>query len=119
MSEGAGLDLVDEWLTLPDIAEGTGLGISKVRRLLEERAFVGVKTGSPKVLRVPAAFIVDDRPVRHLKGTIHVLEDAGFTDEEAIVWLFTPDDTLPGRPIDMLRADNKGEVRRRAQALAF
>ncbi len=34
-------------------------------------------------------------------------------------WLFTPDDSLPGTPIDALRGGRKTEVRRRAQALAF
>lgn len=112
-------ELVAEWLTLPDIAEQSGLGISKVRRLMEERAFIGVKRGTPKVYSVPAEFILDGRPVKSLKGTLTTLEDAGFDDEESIVWLLTTDDSLPGRPIDLLRAGNKTEIRRRAQALAF
>ena len=53
------------------------------------------------------------------RGTITTLADAGFSPEETIVWLFTHDETLPGRAIDLLRAGNKAEVRRRAQALAF
>ena len=48
-----------------------------------------------------------------------VLQDAGFTDEQAIRWLFTPDDTLPGRPIDALRDGRKTEIRRRASALGW
>ena len=49
-----------------------------------------------------------------LHGTITVLADAGFSDEEAIVWLFTQDDLLGTTPIDALRAGRKTEVRRRA-----
>jgi hypothetical protein len=113
------LNLVDEWLTLPDIAESTGAGISKVRRWVEERAVAGIKHGSPKVFQVPSLFLKDGAPVPQLKGTLVLLADAGFTDDEAIAWLFTPDDSLPGRPVDLLREGNKGEVRRRAQALAF
>lgn len=112
-------ELVEEWLTLPDIAENTSLGISKVRRMVEDRAIVGFKHGDPVVYRVPALFIDGDAAVKHLRGTLVLLQDAGFSDEEAIAWLFTPDDSLPGRPIDLLRANNRGEVRRRAQALAF
>ncbi|GEM_PF-89018 len=112
------LALVDEWLPLPDIAEQTGLGISKVRRLVEDRALIGFKHGSPKVFKVPALFIDGDAPVKNLQGTLMLLADAGFSDEEAIAWLFTPDDSLPGRPIDLLRTGSKKEVRRRAQALA-
>ena len=112
-------ELVKDWAPLPDIAELTGLGISQVRRLLEDGAICGIKIGDPKVLRVPLAFFVDGEVVKPLKGTLHTLYDAGFDYEEAIVWLFTHDESLPGRPIDLLRAGNKKEVRRRAQALAF
>src|SRR5699024_5163423 len=88
-------------------------------RLLEDGAICGIKIGEPTVLQVPLAFFVDGEVVKPLKGTLSTLHDAGFDDEEAIVWLFTPDDSLPGRPIDLLRVGNRKEVRRRAQALAF
>lgn len=110
---------VDNWLPLPDIAEQTGLGISKVRRLVEDRAIAGIKTGNPKVFKVPADFFVDNEPLTALRGTLVLLQDAGFDDDEAIAWLFTEDESLPGRPIDHLRRGAKGEVRRRAQALGF
>lgn len=113
-------ELVEAWLPLPDIAELSGLGISKVRRLLEDRALIGIKRGDRAVFQVPALFLDSEhQPVKHLRGTIITLQDAGFEAEEAIEWLFTPDDSLPGRPIDLLRAGNKTEVRRRAQALAL
>ncbi len=54
-----------------------------------------------------------------LKGTIIVLADAGYSDEELITWLFTQDDSLRGRPIDALREGRKTEIRRRAQSLAW
>ncbi|NKX51550.1 DNA-binding protein, partial [Arthrobacter deserti] len=40
-------------------------------------------------------------------------------DEEILRWLFTEDESLPGRPIDALREGRKTEIRRRAQALAW
>jgi len=112
-------ELVDQWLPLPDIAEATGTTVSKVRRMVEDRAIAGIKLGTPKVFQVPAAFFANGAPVPSLRGTLMLLEDAGFDDKEAIAWLFTEDESLPGRPIDQLRAGAKGEVRRRAQALAF
>lgn len=112
-------ELVQDWAPLPDIAELTGLSISQVRRLLEDDAICGIKIGKPKVMQVPLAFFKDGEVVTPLKGTLSTLHDAGFDDEEAIIWLFTPDESLPGRPIDLLRAGNRKEVRRRAQALAF
>jgi hypothetical protein len=131
-------DLVDSWLTVPDVADELGIDAGKVRRLLKERRLVGVRRGEPPVLSVPAAFLVpvdaanpvadphgdadDDAPVARaavlasLQGTLSVLGDTGFSDAEAIVWLFTPDESLPGRPVDALRAGHPPEVRRRAPA---
>ncbi|GEA85502.1 MAG: Rv2175c family DNA-binding protein [Cellulomonas sp.] len=118
--------LVDSWLTLPDVAERVGLDVGKVRRLLQERKLVGVRRGEPRVLSVPERFLVPGHQdaaatgewaaLPWLQGTLTVLADAGFSDEEAIVWLFTPDESLPGTPIDALRAGQKTEIRRRAQA---
>jgi len=111
--------LVGSWLPLPDVAERLGLDVGKVRRLLQDRLLVGVRRGERGVLCVPEELILDGEPLPDLKGTLSVLADSGFTDEEALRWLFTPDDSLPGRPVDNLRRGRKTEVRRRAQALAF
>jgi hypothetical protein len=48
-----------------------------------------------------------------------LLADAGYDGEASVRWLFTADESLPGRPIDALRANRGTEVRRRAQALGF
>ena len=112
-------ELVSDWLTLPDVAEQLDLPINKVHSLLEERALVAVRLGERKIRSIPAAFIVDGAVLDSLKGTISVLNDAGFHDDEMIRWLFTPDETLPGRPVDALREGRKTEIRRRAQALAW
>jgi hypothetical protein len=111
--------LVSDWLNVPEVAERLGLDVGKVRRLLQDRYLVAVRRGERNVLSVPAALIVDDAPLPELRGTLTVLADSGYDDEAAIRWLFTPDDTLPGTPVDALRGGRKTEVRRRAQALAF
>ena len=116
--------LVDEWLTVPDVAERLGIDAGKVRRLLQERKLVGVRRGDPRVLSIPAKFLVaapqdadaDWIALQSLAGTLTVLADAGFADDAAIAWLFTDEESLPGTPIDALRAGHKTEVRRRAQA---
>ena len=111
--------LVGQWLTLPDVAERLGLDVGKVRRLLQDRYLVAVRRGERNVLSVPAPLLADGAPLAELRGTLTVLADAGYDDEAALRWLFTPDDSLPGRPVDALREGRKTEVRRRAQALAF
>jgi hypothetical protein len=111
--------LVETWLPLPDVADRLGLDVGKVRRLLQDRLLIAVRRGERGVLCVPEPLIVDGAPLPDLKGTLSVLADSGYTDEEALRWLFRPDDTLPGRPVDNLRRGRKTEVRRRAQALGF
>lgn len=112
-------DLIVDWLTLPDVAERLGVETSRVRRLIDEGQLLAVRRGDPVVRSVPEAMLVDREIAPHLGGTLTVLRDAGFSDEEMLTWLFTADPTLPGRPIDELRQGRRGEVRRRAQALAF
>jgi hypothetical protein len=111
--------LVSDWLPLPDVAERLGLDVGKVRRLLQDRYLVATRRGERNVLSVPAALIADGAPLPELRGTLTVLADSGYDDEASLRWLFTPDDSLPGTPVDALRAGRKTEVRRRAQALAF
>jgi hypothetical protein len=112
------LDPQVEVLALPDVAERLGLPVTKVRQALRDGQLVAVRRDG--VLCVPAAFLTDDGAiVKGLPGTITVLADAGFTSEEMVRWLFTADDTLPGRPVDALRATGGREVKRRAQALAL
>jgi len=111
--------LVPAWLTLPDAAERLGLDVGKVRRLLQDRHLVAVRRGERNVLSVPEDLILDGAPVPELRGTLTVLADSGYDDEAALRWLFTPDDSMPGTPLEALRAGRKTEVRRRAQALAF
>ncbi len=57
--------------------------------------------------------------MRELRGTIVVLGDAGFTDDEAMNWLLSEEDSLGVTPIEALHAGRKAEVRRVAQALGF
>ena len=111
--------LVTDWLPIPDVAERLGLDVGKVRRLLQDRYLVGVRRGERRVLSVPSALIADSAPLPELRGTLTVLMDSGYDDESALRWLFTPDESLPGTPVEALRAGRKTEVRRRAQALAF
>jgi hypothetical protein len=114
-----GLDaLVEEWRTLPDAADELGLEVTRLRQLLREGKLLAVRlSGGP--LRVPAAFLHDGVVVKGLPGLITVLRDGRFDDAAAIRWLFTPDDSLPGRPVDALRENRGTEVKRRAQALGF
>lgn len=112
-------DLVGEWLTIPDLAEAFDLKVTRVHTLISDNALLALRDPESGVRKVPALFVNGDRPLESLKGTLVVLKDSGFSDEESIEWLFTEDDSLPGRPIDALIGGRKTEIRRRASALAW
>ncbi|CAN5426277.1 Rv2175c family DNA-binding protein [soil metagenome] len=105
------------WLTVPDLVELLGISQSRVRRLFDERILLAVRVDG--VLKVPSDFILDGEPLGDLRGTLMVLADAGFTDDEAMHWLLNEEDSLTATPIAALRARRKAEVRRVAQALGF
>jgi hypothetical protein len=115
-----GLDeLVGEWLDWSQASALLQVSVSKVRQLIREHhlaAAVPVPGGGQKV---PAALVMDGQVVKGVPGVLTVLHDAAYDDREAITWLFTPDDSLPGRPIDALRENRGSEVKRRAQAMGF
>lgn len=109
--------LVGEWLPLPDVAEALQLKVQRVRQLIAERQLVALRFNG--VLQIPAACLHDGAILKGLPGTLTVLHDAGYSDAEAVRWLYTGDDSLPGRPIDALTENRGTEVKRRAQASAF
>ena len=109
----------DPWLPLPVVAERLGTDVGKVRRMVQDKILIAVRRGERNVWSVHEDLILDGEPLPDLRGTLILLSDAGYADEEAIDWLFTPDETIPGTPVAALRAGHKTEIRRRAQALAF
>jgi hypothetical protein len=111
-------ELVGAWLPLPDVAGLLGMPTGRVKQLLRDRKLLAV-TRPDGTLAVPAAFLDDHQIVKGLCGTLTLLFDCGFDDLEALRWLFTADDSLPGTPIDALVRRRATEVNRRAQAMAF
>jgi hypothetical protein len=112
-------ELVEEWLDWSQASELLQVSVSKVRQLIREHhlaAAVPVPGGGQKV---PAALVMDGQIVKGVPGVLTVLHDGAYDDREAITWLFTPDESLPGRPIDALRENRGSEVKRRAQAMGF
>src|SRR5258705_13689688 len=106
-----------EWLTMPDVAERLGIPVNRVHQLVRERSLIAVRENG--VLRVPADFISENSVLKHLPGVLMVLYDAGYSEAEALRWLYTADESLPGTPAEALRGNRATEVKRRAQALGF
>ncbi len=109
------------WLTVPDYAERMGVTASQVRELVREGHLVAVRRGERATLQIPVDTIVDGEHgpevLPTLRGTLTLLRDAGFSDEEAAGWLLAEDDELGMTPLEALRQGRRAHVRRIAQAL--
>jgi len=116
VSETAAETPAIEWLTTPDLVEVLDLPLGRVRRLIAEQFLVGSTRNGP--FGVPSIFIVDGAPLSSLRGTIIVLKDAGFSDDEVIDWLLSEDEELGRTPIAALLDGHKSAVRRVARTLA-
>jgi hypothetical protein len=110
--------LVGEWLSLIEVAGRLDLPAKRVKQLLHDRKLLAVTRPDGKTA-VPAAFLDGQQVVKGLPGTLTLLFDCGFGEDEALRWLFTADETLPGTPIDAIVRHRGTEVNRRAQALAL
>jgi hypothetical protein len=111
--------LIADWLDWKAAAEALGVSVSKVRQLIREHQLAAAVPVPGEGQKVPAELIMDGEVVKGVPGLLTILGDGGWDDREKLEWLFTADDTLPGRPIDALRENRGSEVKRRAQVLAF
>lgn len=109
---------VGDWLTVSEVARHLAIPGARVKQMLRDHKLLGV-TRPDGTLAVPSAFLDGGQVVKGLHGTLTLLFDCGFDDVEALRWLFTADETLPGTPIEAIAAHRGTEVNRRAQALAF
>jgi uncharacterized protein len=105
------------WVPLPDVADKLDLSISKVNQMVRDGHLLAVKRDGIRV--VPAELVANSTVLKHLPGVLTLLRDAGYNDEEAVRWLYEPDDDLDGNAARGLGGHRAREVKRRAQALGF
>jgi Rv2175c C-terminal domain of unknown function/DNA-binding protein Rv2175c, wHTH domain len=106
-----------QWLSLTDVAERLEVPVNKVQQMVRDRVLLAVRRDGS--LQVPAELVANRTVLKHLPGVLTLLHDAGYTDEEALRWLYRPDDSLPGTAAEALSGDRATEVKRRAQAVGF
>jgi hypothetical protein len=111
--------LITDWLDWKAAATQLHVSVSKVRTLIREHQLAAAVPTPGAGQQIPAELIMDGEIVKGVPGLLTLFADGGWDDREKLAWLFTPDDTLPGRPIDALRENRGSEVKRRAQALAL
>lgn len=105
-----------DFIPLSDVANRLGESISRVRRLIEDRHLAAKRID--KELMVPESFIRGNLPVPGVRGTLILLEDLGFTNDEAIDWLLAENDELGETPAQALQRGHKAPVRRAVQMIA-
>lgn len=111
----------DGWIPIPDFADKLGITASRVRELLRERALVAQRRGESNAWYLPEGFIDEaaeegPRILPTLRGTITVLADGGFSDDEILEWMLEPSEELGTTPIAAMREGRRAPVRRAAQA---
>lgn len=105
-------------LSLPDVAKNLGVVVTRVHQMLRDNQLLAVRRDG--VVGIPEIFFDDTGAVvKSLPGLITVMRDAKYTDEEILEWIFTDDDTLPGKPVEALHGPLAREVLRRAAADPF
>ena len=119
VTDGALAELVGEWLDWAETGRRLGVSVSKVRQLIRDHQLAAAVPAEGAGQRVPADLVMDGAIVKGVPGVLTLLHDTGYDDRQALTWLFTADDSLPGRPIDALRENRGAEVKRRAQAMGF
>ena len=103
---------------MTEVAERMGIGPTGVRDLVRSGQLLTAVDEEGKRV-VPAEQLDGPVLVKHLVPVLTLLRDAGYDDEQALRWLTTPDDTLPGTPLQALHENRATEIKRRAQALGW
>lgn len=124
MSENSSEDvdlaaLITDWVDWAGAGDLLGVSATKVRALIKEHHLAAAVPVPGEGVKLPAELFQDGEIVKGVPGLVTLLHDGRYDDREILVWLFTPDDTLPGRPIDALRENRGSEAKRRAQAMAL
>lgn len=111
--------LPDAVVVLPatEVAELLSVSRTRVHQLIKEGQLLGIRRDGTTC--IPADFLDEGAVIKGLAGTITVLRDGGYLDDDILRWLFTEDASLPGTPIGSIREGRHREIKRRAQAMAF
>ncbi|QNQ90573.1 DNA-binding protein [Corynebacterium poyangense] len=104
-------------LDVPAVAERLDVPVTHIINMVKERKLIAVWDHG--VRKIPAVFLGEKGINRFVPGVITLLSDGGYQDGEILRYLFSEDDSLPGRPVDALHGHLAREVMRRAQAMAF
>ncbi|MDT4901044.1 MAG: hypothetical protein QOJ78_1974, partial [Pseudonocardiales bacterium] len=99
-------------------AEALDVPVTRVHQYVRDGHLLATRDDAG-IRVVPALLIQDGQIVKSLPSVITQLRDVRYSDDEIVEWLYREDDSLPGSPIEALRANRGSEVKRRAQVAGF
>ena len=109
-------------LTLDEAARLLGIEPRRIKQLVRDRQLFLV-TAPDGSRMVPAEIITRTEfgwePLWNLPGTLTLLADGGFSEEEAVSWLYTVREELGGTPMEALLAGRHHLVNTIPGTLAF
>ncbi|MDR6938872.1 Rv2175c family DNA-binding protein [Arcanobacterium hippocoleae] len=104
-----------QWFSVPEVAEKLRIRLRDVRAMLARKEIVALRRGVNNALLLHESQFIDSAAgftlVPGLKGTFTVLADGGYSDEEMLAWMLTPNTQLATTPINALRAGRIHAVR--------
>lgn len=103
---------------MPAVAVALDVPVTRVHQYVREGQLLAVRDEAG-IRCVPALLIQEGAVVKSLPSVITQLRDARYGDDEIAEWLYREDDSLPGSPIEALRANRGSEVKRRAQVAGY
>lgn len=109
-------------ISVDDAAQLLGIEPRRIKQLVRDRILFTVpgEDGKPAI---PREIIVKSEgkwePLDTLPGTLTVLADGGFSPQEAVVWLYTPEAELGQTPMQALLEGRQHRVNAIASMLAW
>lgn len=113
-----GVPAGEKVVSLPDAAEKMGIVVTRVMDMLRNKQLAAVTVNGVRF--IPERLFNEYGELnKFVPGVLALLSDGGYSVEESLDYLFTEDESLPGRPVDALHGHLAREVMRRTQAMAL
>lgn len=113
---------IHELLTMNQAAELLGIYPHRMKQLLRDHLLFAVQSEEGRWM-IPAVTIVDSPegwiPMFNLPGTLTLLADAGYNQEETARWMYTYNEELEETPIEALVQGRHHRVNNIARTLGF